>query len=123
MSEQIAGESGADYIKRLESELVYAEEEAKRACHLRDETMASLEALQNEHDMAREELDFLREQIADLALNITSPSAPVRKSEMARLLNGLLNRDHWQHGTWRDARRAQRTGTAKEADSGRAQPR
>lgn len=113
MAEQYAGESDADYIRRLESECALAESEAKRANQARDEANEARDNLQDAHDTACADLEFLREQIADLAMNIASPSAPRSKGEMARLLNGLLNGQHWQHCTWR-IRRAQQAGTAKE---------
>lgn len=115
MSDQLAGESDRDFITRLESELVAAEEEITRAHKERDEASErSANAAAQIEDLSGH-LEFLREQLADLALNIKSPSAPTHRSEMARLLNGLLDGQHWQHCTWR-VRRAppSKAGTAKE---------
>jgi hypothetical protein len=99
--EQLAGETTEDYIKRLESECYSAHEEARDADRDKERALAERENLQQEHDVTCERLEFLRAQLADLAINIASPSAPRRKGEMARLLEGLLSNQEWQNGAWR----------------------
>ncbi len=99
--EQLAGETPEQHLERLESELVDAERELKRA---NDEAVAIKKERDNANaalQEAQDSLDFLRQEIADLALHLGSPSAPKRKSEMARLLQGWLEEQPWQHRTWR----------------------
>jgi len=86
----IAGETQDQTIARLESDVAALEGDLKRAETARDEAKEMRDNLQQECDRQQEELNFLREQIAELALQITSPSAPSHKSDMARLLEGLL---------------------------------
>ena len=97
----IAGETQDQTIARLESDVAALEGDLKRAETARDEAKEMRDNLQQECDRQQEELNFLREQIAELALQITSPSAPSHKSDMARLLEGLLAKDDWRNGAWR----------------------
>lgn len=99
--EQLAGETPEQHLQRLEGELADAERALKRA---NDEAVAIKEERDNANaalQVAQDALDFLRQEIADLALHFASPSAPKRKSEMARLLQGWLEEQPWQHRTWR----------------------
>lgn len=50
---------------------------------------------------AAEELDFLRDQLAELHLQLAGPSAPRKKSQLARLIAGMLRGEDWRNGTWR----------------------
>lgn len=52
-------------------------------------------------ESAERERDFLRDQLTDLQLHVALKSAPRRKSQLARLLAGLLRREDWRNGTWR----------------------
>ena len=73
----------------------------------RDEAKELLKNAEHELATAREQLDFLHEQLTTLSQQIQSPSAPTKKGEMARLLQGLVDGDDWRHGTWRVKRRSQ----------------
>lgn len=99
--EQLAGETPEQHLQRLEGELVEAEQALKRATEehvaLKEERDTANAALV----LVQEQLEFLRSQISDLALSIDSPSAPTRKSEMFRLLQGWLDEQDWRNRTWR----------------------
>jgi len=73
----------------------------------RDQAKELLTKTQHELKVAREQIDFLLEQLTTLSREIQSPSAPTKKGEMARLLQGLVDGDDWRHGTWRVKRRSQ----------------
>lgn len=109
----IAGETQDQTIARLESDVAALEGDLKRAETARDEAKEMRDNLQQECNRQQEELNFLREQIAELALQIASPSAPSHKSDMARLLEGILAKDDWRNGAWR--RKHSRTRPAKGA--------
>lgn len=104
-AQQLAGETAAQYLERLESEL---EEARSDLVDLQDDLdnasrreTERVDKLRKGFSAAERERDFLREQLTDLQLHVASKSAPRRKSQLARLLAGLLRREDWRNGTWR----------------------
>lgn len=99
----LAGESRDQYVSRLESELIVANDRI-------EELEAEVESgeLQDDADSdASSELEFLRAQLTELSQQIASPSAPSAKGEMRRALEGMLRGEDWRNRTWRRQRKCQ----------------
>ncbi len=101
----LAGESPAQYVDRVESELASAvaqlesyerEAESDNATH-----EMQIDALVSEHRDAETDRDFIREQLTELALQIHGTAAPRSRQQMRRLLEGILRSEDWRNGTWR----------------------
>ncbi len=108
--EQLAGENQDDYIQRLVGEVDSLDSRLRRAESERDAARGERDDAQRDFDDKRVRLEWLTSQLTELAIQIASPSAPTRKSEMARLLSGLLEEQDWRHGAWR---RLPRSGSAR----------
>lgn len=95
------GETDAQYVERLESEL----DTLRARIDQNEEKIATLEKTAQDSESASEiasqSMEFLTEQLRDLALWITSPSAPRTKHQMGRLLTGLLDGEPWRNGGWK----------------------
>lgn len=104
-TEQLAGESQDDHIKRLESSIHGLESDLRRTETERDAARQERDDAQSDAKRVRVRLEWLAAQLADLAIQIASPSAPTRKSEMALLINGLLDEEDWRNGAWKRPRK------------------